>query len=226
MTFEQLHPEVLAMLKAQADAKPRRDMSVQETRAAMRANRRWQREPAVPIETRDESANGVPVRLYSDPGAGCLLYFHGGRFFSGDLETHDWACREMATLSGVAVCAVDYRPAPEHPYPAALEDARTAVDWLQARASHMAVGGDSAGGYLAPAPHEFTPATLMITADWDPLCDEGMNYSTALKNAAVPLQHWHFADMPHGFFTQTKLTRAQELMKYLSEELKSAMRAP
>jgi acetyl esterase len=99
------------------------------------------------------------ARLY-DPGredpSPALLYFHGGGFVIGGLETHDSLCRQFALRSGAAVVALDYRLAPEHRFPAAVDDAFAALRWLQASAAvlgldaqRLAVGGDSAGGTLA-----------------------------------------------------------------------------
>jgi acetyl esterase len=85
-----------------------------------------------------------------------LLYLHGGGFTIGNLETHDSLCRQLALRSGVAVVALDYRLAPEHRFPTAVDDAWAAMSWLAANAraigldgSRLAVGGDSAGGTLA-----------------------------------------------------------------------------
>jgi acetyl esterase len=85
-----------------------------------------------------------------------LVYFHGGGWVIGDLDTHDTLCRELANQSGCAVIAVDYRLAPEHRVPAAVDDAIAATRWIAANGSQLkidparlAVGGDSAGGNLA-----------------------------------------------------------------------------
>lgn len=103
----------------------------------------------------------LPARHYvpDEPGAGphpLLVFLHGGGFVIGDLETHDATCRLLARHAGVHVLAVDYRLAPEHPFPAAVEDAVAAVRWalehaseLGADPSRVAAGGDSAGGNLA-----------------------------------------------------------------------------
>jgi acetyl esterase len=107
--------------------------------------------------TSRDGAN-IPVRLYapSHEKLPVLLYFHGGGFVIGSIETHDILCRELARLSGAAVVSVDYRLAPEHRFPTAQNDAWDALQWLAKNgealgldAKRMAVGGDSAGGTLA-----------------------------------------------------------------------------
>jgi acetyl esterase len=109
------------------------------------------------------AAGDVAMRMYTPVASGggalpTLVYFHGGGFVIGDLETHDGLCRQFANEGGFAVIAVDYRRAPEHKFPAALDDAIAAVEWVEAHASELgvdanriAVGGDSAGGALAAA---------------------------------------------------------------------------
>lgn len=104
-------------------------------------------------------AGELPVRLYR-PASGdtlpLLMYFHGGGFVIGNIETHDSLCRQLCHASGVAVLSVDYRLAPEHVFPAAADDCVAATRWAHANAtqldidpSRIAVGGDSAGGQLA-----------------------------------------------------------------------------
>ncbi|GFJ85198.1 alpha/beta hydrolase [Phytohabitans houttuyneae] len=112
--------------------------------------------PPTPVaQVSDVDADGVPCRLYVPvPGAPVLLYLHGGGWAMGSVETVDRLCRRIADRSGCAVLSVDYRLAPEHPYPAALDDAETALAWLRREApgvdaGRLAVGGDSAGGQLA-----------------------------------------------------------------------------
>lgn len=108
--------------------------------------------PAV-AEVEDLKLRGGPAaRQYwpdLDDGLPLVVYFHGGRFFSGDLESHDPLCRRLAIAAGCRVLAVDYRLAPEHRYPAAIDDARCAVEWAAAEGTPFAVAGDSAGANLA-----------------------------------------------------------------------------
>jgi acetyl esterase len=112
---------------------------------------------------RELSADGphgpIPMRLYRPAGVSrppVLVYFHGGGWVIGDLDTHDVLCRQLAAEGGVAVVSVDYRMAPEHRFPVAVDDAWAATTWVVAHAAELevdgarlAVGGDSAGGNLA-----------------------------------------------------------------------------
>ena len=107
---------------------------------------------------RDLTVAGLPARLYTptlDRG-GLLVFFHGGGFMYGDLESHDAPCRFLAERSGVRVLAIDYRLGPEQPFPAAYDDAVAAYRWVVEHAADLdidptriGVGGDSAGGNLA-----------------------------------------------------------------------------
>jgi len=119
--------------------------------------------PGVVVEplTIDNPESRIAARLYSASAAGPvpgLVFFHGGGWVAGDLETHDGLCRRMALASGWRVLAVDYRLAPEHPFPAGLDDCLAATHWAAKNAgslgidpARLAVGGDSAGGGLAAA---------------------------------------------------------------------------
>ena len=122
-------------------------------------------EPAPALSRKEDikipgPAGDIPARLYSDAGDGAappiLAYFHGGGWVQGDLETHDGLCARLAQWSGAMVVAFDYRLAPEHPYPAAVEDCLAGYIWLRQHGaelggdpSRVAVAGDSAGGNLS-----------------------------------------------------------------------------
>lgn len=116
--------------------------------------------PALPVTelSLDTPGAALPARLYRAQGAGnaVILYFHGGGYTVGSLDSHDGLCRELAAHCACAVLSVGYRLAPEAPFPAAVLDARAAWDWLQAEAvglgldpERVAVAGDSAGATLA-----------------------------------------------------------------------------
>jgi acetyl esterase len=105
----------------------------------------------------------IPARIYrprtlrkNNGLAPCLVFFHGGGWVIGNLETHDVVCRKLAHEGELIVVSVDYRLAPEHPFPAAVDDAIASTKWISANAvqlginaSRLMVGGDSAGGNLA-----------------------------------------------------------------------------
>ncbi|HMA90684.1 MAG TPA: alpha/beta hydrolase [Burkholderiales bacterium] len=225
----------------------------------------------------------IPLRAYR-PSASraeeplpALVYFHGGGWTIGDLDTHDVVCRQLANGARCAVFSVDYRMGPESPFPAAVNDCLAATQWVAAEAdalrvdgTRIAVGGDSAGGNLAtvvallardkgaprlcfqllvyPATdqrmnfpsierngegylltkasmHYFRsqylprredwsdwraspllapslaglPPTLLITAGFDPLVDEGKAYAERLAREGVQVAQRDFPDMVHGF---------------------------
>ncbi len=108
----------------------------------------------------DAMAGSVPIRVYRPTSeiAPLLCYLHGAGFIAGDLDSHDQICRLLASRIGAVVVAADYRLAPEHPFPAPVEDAFSAVEWILDHAGQLgadrtrwAVAGDSAGGTLAAA---------------------------------------------------------------------------
>jgi acetyl esterase len=239
----------------------------------------WRRGAANGVETEDLEIQGpggaLALRIYrpaSEPER-CVLYFHGGGWALGDLETHHPFCTRLCRETGSLVAALHYRRAPEHPFPAAVDDCLAAVDWAlgtlarESVSAEVFVGGDSAGGNLAAvvanlrravagqlliypvtahyvrgfpsyqqyarghgltrslmvqfwdsylagaepesaaplsAPLEWTdlsglPPALLITAEFDPLKDEGIRYAGELAAAGVPTMHRHFAAARHGF---------------------------
>jgi acetyl esterase len=231
-------------------------------------------------------AGPIPLRIYRPNANGrlpALMYFHGGGWVAGNLETHDGLCRAISNSAACAVIAVDYRLAPEHKYPAPVEDCFAATSWVQKHATalnidsqRMAVGGDSAGGNLAavvalmardrrqpaiclqvllypiieynfasPSYSSFAdgylltrsamqwfwqqyvsreadakqiyaaplqakdfrglPPALIVTAEFDVLCDEGEAYAKILTAAEVPTEHTRYNGMIHGFIPRLKL---------------------
>ncbi len=147
-----------------AGVPPLHRLPIREARAAYTLRAEVLDLPRAPLPRVDDlhipAADGVhlPARLYapSHERLPVLLYVHGGGFSIGNLETHDSLCRQLALRSGAAVIALDYRLAPEHRFPTAVEDTWSAMRWLAARGDdlgldtrRLAVGGDSAGGTLA-----------------------------------------------------------------------------
>jgi acetyl esterase len=143
-------------------------MSVEEARtSARREAEATDSRPPIPMARVEAlevpgQAGPIPARFYVPAGlaagvpAPLLVYFHGGGFVIGDLDTHDGVCRFLAAVAGVPVLSIDYRLAPEHPFPAAVEDAWAGFAWAAANAAalgvdpaRIGVGGDSAGGNLA-----------------------------------------------------------------------------
>jgi acetyl esterase len=236
-------------------------------------------EPAPVARTQDTTADGVPVRLYWPEGDGLhpvLIWIHGGGWVVGSAAVSDATARDLYRRAGCLVVNVDYRLAPEHPFPAALEDVTTVAKWVSAEiasfggdAGRMAVGGDSAGGTLsAVLAHELpgtfdlqvlvypatdltnsyasieengdgllltkdaiawfqghylsggadprdcrvspiytdaatmaaAPPALVITAEYDPLRDEGEAYANRLREAGVAVDHVRYDGQIHAFF--------------------------
>jgi len=162
--------ELLAEIIA-AGVPPMHTLTPEEARVGILASRANDIDPPPIARIEDRAIPGpagdLPIRCYypkqaigqqalGGNGLPTLLYFHGGGFVIGDLDSHDILCRQFCELADVLVVSVDYRLAPEHHYPAAVEDALCSVDWIQehhkeigADPARLAVAGDSAGGTLA-----------------------------------------------------------------------------
>jgi acetyl esterase len=247
----------------------------------------------------------IPIRIYR-PSTGTLpvvVFFHGGGWVIGDLESHDHLCRVLAKKAECVVVAVDYRLAPEAKFPAAVDDAWTAVEWVTANsdeidvdARRLAVAGDSAGGNLAavvsvmakdsehveiihqaliypvtdadcerpsmtdnaegyfltaeamdwfhdhyaaadtdrsdplysPINADLTgvaPAVI-VTAEFDPLRDQGNAYAIALTDAGVSVDHVEYGGMFHGFVSMdAAIDVAAEAQDQVAAALKAAFAA-
>lgn len=166
-----LHPECAAIVAAAANAGgsplDRDDpLAVRAAYAATTASYRHATGALAKIEDSAFAGPGgeVAVRIYrphhldSAAPSPALVFFHGGGWVLGDFDTHDHVCRHLAHGAGIILVAVDYRLAPEHKFPAALDDCVAATEWIAAHAvtlgidaTRLAVGGDSAGGNLATA---------------------------------------------------------------------------
>ncbi|HEU0304065.1 MAG TPA: alpha/beta hydrolase [Gaiellaceae bacterium] len=180
-----LHPQAEAVLEyvASFGHPPIYEVSPEEAREIRRAHLR---PSGIDVEEVSEvDAGGVPGRLYRPSGAtglGLLVYFHGGGWVVGGLDTHDSTCRALAVDSGQAVLSVDYRLAPEYPFPAALDDAVATTRWAHDNAAslgcdptRLAVGGDSAGGNLAAVVSQLAPAPLRFQLLVYPVTDVRCN---------------------------------------------------
>src|SRR5256886_590893 len=168
-TATALDPQAKAVidLVIKSGRPPYHQLSPKDARQMCRDTRPASPPPAPEIGTvKDLTADGpagtIPARLYRPKGVPAstmlpaLVFFHGGGWVIGDIETHDVLCRQLTAGAGISVVNIDYRLAPEHKFPAALDDAWAATRWVAAHAAalgidagRLAVGGDSAGGNLA-----------------------------------------------------------------------------
>lgn len=148
-----LDPEIAALLERQKHLPPRSSLDVAATREMIRRSAALAGEPPPMFKIEDLVLPGeIRARQYwptTDERLPIVVYFHGGRFFSGDLESHDTVCRQLAIAAGCCVIAVDYRLAPEHRFPAAVDEACSAVEWALGRGVPVGLAGDSAGANLA-----------------------------------------------------------------------------
>lgn len=238
----------------------------------------------------------IQIRIYrpsDQPVLPALIFFHGGGFNSGSLTSHDRPLRQLANLSGVVIIAVDYRLAPEYPFPHGLNDCIDATEWvihnaaaLRIDPNRVAVAGDSAGGTLATGVAQRLPAivcqiliypaidpalqtaswtqfadgpvitydrmrkiwvdyagankaatplsqedlsdmpdTFVITAEYDPLVDEGIAYAKKLRQAHVEVREKVYPKMIHGFFQMAGVIDEgrvvmEDIAKYIRHKLK------
>jgi acetyl esterase len=269
-----------------------------------------EKQPVAHVEDRvvPGPAGDIPVRVYRPDADGPLpvvAYFHGGGWVFMGIETHDWICRRLANAAGAVVVSVEYRLAPEHPFPAPLDDCIAVTHWLAEHAAELdgdparlAVAGDSAGGNLAAAvalasradaglriaaqvlvypvtdaacatpsfvqnadgylltaatmrwfwaqylsgggsPDDGyasvlrhpdlagLPSTLVITAEFDPLCDEGEAYAEHLGEAGVDVTLRRYDGMVHGFVGMDALMpEADQAMAEIAEFLRQRLQKP
>lgn len=284
MPLDQDIANTLRLMDAAGLLKPYAGRSATDIRAGMAPLEQMRKNLGVQVASETDlrmpgPGGDLTLRVYRPQGEGpfpVLVYFHGGGFVLGNLDSHSHICRELVVRSGAMVVSVDYRLAPEHPFPAAVDDAYAAVCWIAAHAaefggdgSRLAVGGDSAGGnlatlcclrcrdeggpvirfqllaypgtdlestlpsrrdnaqgyfltadaiawffsqYLAGADpkHPWVsplhapdlsrlPPALMITAEYDPLRDEGEAYAARLAQAGVKVKATRYGNTIHGF---------------------------
>jgi len=163
MKADEPHPQIQAILELieETDVLPLAQYPVEEARAVA-AELRGDGDGPPLGEVTDRAIPGpdedLPIRIYrpdTDAPHPTVVYFHGGGWVIGGIESHDLLCRHLADDADAAVVSVDYRLAPEHPFPAAVEDAYAATEWVAEHADAiggdggLAVAGDSAGGNLA-----------------------------------------------------------------------------
>ncbi|MEB3984190.1 alpha/beta hydrolase [Mycobacterium sp. 663a-19] len=205
-------PAIDPILTKVLDAVPFRlsaDDGVDAARQRFRGLPRRPVHPELRVEDRtiDGPAGPIGIRIYwppTDPEGGphpVVVYFHGGGFVIGDLDTHDGSCRRHAVGADAIVVSVDYRLAPEHPYPAAIEDAWAATLWvaghgaeLGADTARIAVAGDSAGGTIAAVTaqrarddRDTVGPALVFQLLWYPSTMWDPSLPSFAENAAAPI---------------------------------------
>jgi acetyl esterase len=200
-----LDPEIkpiVEMMEA-APGPPAHLVPIAQARAAHDREAEIMSGPGEPVaEVRDVQAPGpggpIRIRLFRPAGEGTLplvAYVHGGGWVLGSLDSFDPLCRALANASGALVASIDYRLAPEHPFPAAADDVRAAVRWLAAGAAalgadgaRLAIAGDSAGGNLAAVTarrlrDDGGPALRMQALIY-PVCDSALNTGSYRENGS------------------------------------------
>lgn len=191
-----MRPPVDAILQKVLEAVPFQltvDGGIDEARRRLRELPRRPVHPDLRVENHqiDGPAGPIPVRVYWPSGTlnpPVTMYFHGGGFAVGDLDTHDGTARNHAVGAGTVVVSVDYRLAPEHPYPAAVDDVWAATRWVAANAgsfgadgSRLAVAGDSAGGTLSAV-----VAQLARDNDGPPIAFQLLWYPSTMWDNSLP----------------------------------------
>ncbi|MEJ7635913.1 alpha/beta hydrolase [Aeromicrobium sp.] len=187
-----LHPQSRALLQELGIPSTLAD-TYAELRATARAAALAETDKIGLDHVDDVDANGVPGRLYRPrQGAPVALYVHGGGWVLHDLETHDSFCRYLAHQTGWALLAVDYRRAPEHPYPAPLDDVQAAALWLRTHdrdkrvdASFLPAIGDSSGANLVAGLAVRDPSAIDFQALLYPPVDRRADLAGPLANAAL-----------------------------------------
>jgi len=200
-----LHPQIQKVLEAMArlDLKPIEAMTPAEARQQMEvmaASRKAEPLPIAGTENRTipGPAGEIPVRIYRPKAAGmrpAIVYFHGGGHVIGSLDSHDLVARNLCGGAEAVVVSVDYRMGPEHPFPAAVDDAVAALDWVSANAAkigadpeRLGVHGDSAGANLAAVAaivaRDWGAPTLRLQSLVYPVADFRMGSASYQKYAA------------------------------------------
>jgi acetyl esterase len=160
-----LDPEIAGYLETQRHQPPRSALDIAATRDRLRQAAVLAGPPPTLARIEDLVLAGyLRARQYwpaADAKLPLVVYFHGGRFISGDLDTHDTICRILAVAANCRVVAVDYRLAPEYRFPAAAEDGAQAVEWALGQGIPVAVAGDSAGANLAAGAALACPAPAL-----------------------------------------------------------------
>jgi acetyl esterase/lipase len=209
-TFDDTGPGVDPILLKVLDAVPFRLSADGDIKAARQQLRDLPRRPLHPeLRVQDRAIDGpagqINIRIYwpptnSDDGAAppVVLYFHGGGFVVGDLDTHDGTCRQHAVGASAVVVSVEYRLAPEHPYPAAIEDAWAATQWVAlhgaetaADVARLAVAGDSAGGtisaVIAQRARDSGGPPILFQLLWYPATLWDASLPSFSENASAPI---------------------------------------
>lgn len=195
-----------ALAEAEADPSPRicePGVDLDAVRADMAAADLAEERHPLPY-VRDVDADGVPCRIFRPaPDAPVIVYVHGGGWVLGDLDTHDRFSRELALRTGWAVVAVHYRRAPEHPFPAPLDDVETALCWVREHAGEheidasVVVGsGDSSGANLVAGLSVRDPAAFALQVlaypPLDPACDSASFASQDIALLSIDDMRWYW----------------------------------